>query len=144
MLFRSPTKRGTLGKTDYDFVLVKVLSPGRQSQQMLAAQGDNVWLAMDEKAVATIKPQLPNWLYDQVEAEMTTAMAGRADPIPGEAGELPKAGAHSVSLPAGTRIRFEAHQQGFQQSNSKSHKMARCSCDNPAIQSGSAALCGMA
>ncbi|MGY4027519.1 pesticin C-terminus-like muramidase [Aeromonas rivuli] len=140
----TPTKRGTLGKTDYDFVLVKVLSPGRQSQQMLAAQGDNVWLAMDEKAVATIKPQLPNWLYDQVEAELTTAMAGRADPIPGEAGELPKAGAHSVSLPAGTRIRFDAHQQEFQQSNGKSRKMARCSFETPAIQGGSAALCGMA
>ncbi|UBO74291.1 glycoside hydrolase family 24 protein [Aeromonas rivuli] len=140
----TPTKRGTLGKTDYNFVLVKVLSPGRQSQQMLAAQGDNVWLAMDEKTMATIKPQLPNWLYDQVEAELATAMAGRADPIPGEAGELPKAGAHSVSLPAGTRIRFDAHQQEFQQSNGKSRKMARCSFETPAIQGGSAALCGMA
>lgn len=138
-----PLKRGSLGKTDYDFVLVKVLSPGKQSDVVLATQGCEVWLAMEAAAVTTIMPKLPNWLYDQVEAELTQAMAGRADPVPGETGQLPKAGAHSISLPAGTRITFDAHRLEFQLIGGQPRKMARCTFEMP-VQEGLAGQCGQA
>ncbi|MGB6190430.1 MAG: hypothetical protein WBF70_17940 [Aeromonas molluscorum] len=138
-----PLKRGSLGKTDYDFVLVKVLSSGKQSDGVLATQGCEVWLAMEEAAVTTIMPKLPKWLYDQVEAELTQAMAGRADPVPGETGQLPKAGAHSISLPAGTRITFDAHRLEFQLIGGQPRKMARCTFEMP-VQEGLAGQCGQA
>ena len=138
-----PLKRGTLGKTDYDFALVKVLSAGKQSDKVLATQGCEVWLAMDEEAVTTIVPKLPNWLDDQIEAELTQAMTGRADPVPGETGQLPGAGEHHVSLPAGTQIRFDAHRLEFQLIDGQPRKMARCDFET-SVQEGTSGLCGQA
>src|SRR5690606_28337075 len=94
------------------------------------------------EAVTFIKPNVPNWLFDQIDAELRTNMVGRADPVVnGPTGRL-MVGDESVSLPAGTKLQYDAHQLEFHWDGDKALKMARCNYVTPNTE-GAAGGSGM-
>ncbi|MGL5487963.1 MAG: hypothetical protein ACRDC6_16990, partial [Shewanella sp.] len=100
-------------------------------------------IANSPDAVTFIKPNVPTWLFDQIEAELLTNMIGRSDPVlNGPTGRL-MAGDKRVSLPAGTKLQYDAHQLEFHWIGDKARKMARCEYVTPSA-GGTAGSCGMA
>ena len=70
-------------------------------------------------------------------------MVGRADPVlNGPTGRL-MAGDRSVALPAGTKVKYDAHRLEFHWVGDKARKMARCEYVTPNAD-GAAGSCGMA
>lgn len=132
------TKRGSVGGKEYEFVRVTIKSalPAALQQKgeqagVVIGQGCEVWIANSPEAVECIKPQTPSWLYDQIEAELTQDMMGRADPTMSPARQW-MAGKKCVSLPAGTRVTYDAHRLEFHWIGNEARKMARCSYITPA------------
>ena len=145
-----PTQKGNVGGKEYDFIKVIIKSKLSSAQLkeaekagILASEGSSVWIANSPDAVTFIKPNLPTWLFDQIDAELLTNMIGRADPVlDGPTGRL-MAGDKSVSLPAGTKLQYDAHQLEFHWIGDKTRKMARCKYVMPSTE-GAAGSCGMA
>ncbi|WP_050490161.1 hypothetical protein [Aeromonas jandaei] len=145
-----PSKKGSVGGKEYDFIKVKIKSKLSNAQikeaekaGVLVSEGSSVWIANSPDAVTFIKPNVPTWLFDQIEAELLTNMIGRSDPVlNGPTGRL-MAGDKSVSLPAGTKLQYDAHQLEFHWIGDKSRKMARCEYVTPSA-GGAAGSCGMA
>ncbi|MGY6037384.1 hypothetical protein [Aeromonas sp. AE23HZ002T15] len=146
----APSQKGSVGGKEYDFIRVIIkskLSSAQMSEAekagVLVSEGSSVWIANSPDAVGVIKPNVPTWLFDQIEAELLTNMVGRADPIPnGPTGRL-MAGDKSVSLPVGTKLQYDAHQLEFHWTGDKARKMARCKYVTPNIE-GSLGSCGVA
>lgn len=146
----TPSQKGSVGGKEYDFIRVIIKSKLSSAQMkeaekagVLASEGSSVWIANSPDAVAFIKPNLPSWLFDQIDAELLTNMAGRADPITnGPTGRL-MAGDKSVSLPAGTKLQYDAHQLEFHWVGEKARKMARCKYVMPTVD-GAPGSCGLA
>lgn len=146
----TPSQKGSVGGKEYDFIRVIIKSKLSIAQMkeaekagVLASEGSSVWIANSPDAVAFIKPNLPSWLFDQIEAELLTNMIGRADPITnGPTGRL-MAGDKSVSLPAGTKLQYDAHQLEFHWVGEKARKMARCKYVMPTVD-GALGSCGLA
>lgn len=146
----TPTQKGNVGGKEYDFIKVIIKSKLSSAQLkeaekagVLASEGSSVWIANSPDAVTFIKPNLPTWLFDQIDAELLTNMIGRADPVlDGPTGRL-MAGDKSVSLPAGTKLQYDAHQLEFHWIGDKTRKMARCKYVMPSTE-GAAGSCGMA
>lgn len=146
----TPSQKGSVGGKEYDFIRVIIKSKLSSAQMkeaekagVLASEGSSVWIANSPDAVGVIKPNLPSWLFDQIEAELLTNMAGRADPITnGPTGRL-MAGDKSVSLPAGTKLQYDAHQLEFHWVGEKVRKMARCKYVMPTVD-GAPGSCGLA
>lgn len=144
-----PPKKGSVGGKEYDFIKVKIKSKLSNAQikeaekvGVLVSEGSSVWIANSPDAVTFIKPNVPNWLFDQIEAELLTNMIGRSDPVlNGPTGRL-MAGDKSVSLPAGTRLQYDAHKLEFHWIGDKARKMARCEYVTPSAD-GAAGSCGM-
>ncbi|MGY3856348.1 N-acetylmuramidase domain-containing protein [Aeromonas intestinalis] len=136
----TPSQKGNVGGKEYDFIKVTIKSKLASSQVkeaekagVLVGEGSSVWIANSPDAVGVIKPNLPSWLFDQIEAELLTNMVGRSDPgVDGPTGR-PVAGKHSVSLPAGTKLQYDAHQLEFHWMGDKAHKMARCKYVTPSV-----------
>ncbi|WP_434667405.1 glycoside hydrolase family 19 protein [Aeromonas sp. NJAU223] len=136
----APSQKGNVGGKEYDFIKVTIKSKLASSQVkeaekagVLVGEGSSVWIANSPDAVGVIKPNLPSWLFDQIEAELLTNMVGRSDPgVDGPTGR-PVAGKHSVSLPAGTKLQYDAHQLEFHWMGDKAHKMARCKYVTPSV-----------
>ncbi|WP_338887261.1 glycoside hydrolase family protein [Aeromonas rivipollensis] len=145
-----PSQKGNVGGKVYDFIKVIIKSPLSSAQikeaekaGVLVSEGSAVWIANSQDAVEVIKPNLPTWLFDQIEAELLTNMVGRADPVlNGPTGRL-MAGDRSVSLPAGTKLQYDAHQLEFHWIGDKARKMARCNYVMPTME-GAPGSCGMA
>ncbi|WP_310597102.1 glycoside hydrolase family 104 protein [Aeromonas aquatica] len=146
----TPPQKGMVGGKEYDFIKVTIKSPLSSTQTtegekagVLVSEGSSVWIANSPDAVTFIKPNLPSWLFDQIDAELLTNMAGRADPTPdNETGRL-MAGSSSVSLPAGTKVQYDAHQLEFHWVGDKARKMARCKYVMPSVD-GVPGSCGLA
>ncbi|MBV7413181.1 hypothetical protein [Aeromonas sp. sif2433] len=146
----TPPQKGMVGGKEYDFIKVTIKSPLSSTQTtegekagVLVSEGSSVWIANSPDALAFIKPNLPSWLFDQIDAELLTNMAGRADPTPdNETGRL-MAGSGSVSLPAGTKVQYDAHQLEFHWVGDKARKMARCKYVMPSVD-GVPGSCGLA
>ena len=146
----APSQKGNVGGKVYDFIKVIIKSPLSSAQikeaeksGVVVSEGSSVWIANSPDAVEVIKPNLPTWLFDQIEAELLTNMVGRADPgVDGPTGRL-MAGDRSVSLPAGTKLQYDAHQLEFHWIGNKARKMARCNYVMPSTD-GAAGSCGMA
>lgn len=146
----TPSQKGSVGDKEYDFIKVIIkskLSSAQMSEAekagVLANEGSSVWIANSPDAIGVIKPNLPTWLFDQIEAELLTNMIGRADPgVDGPTGR-PVAGKRSVSLPAGTKLQYDAHQLEFHWIGDKARKMARCKYVTPNIE-GAPGSCGVA
>lgn len=146
----TPSQKGIVGGKEYDFIRVTIKSQLSNTQMkeaekagVVVSQGSSVWIANSPAAVEVIKPNLPTWLFDQIEAELLTNMVGRADPVlNGPTGRL-MAGDRSVSLPAGTKVTYDAHQLEFHWVGDKARKMARCEYVTPNAD-GAAGNCGMA
>ncbi|MGY3942911.1 hypothetical protein [Aeromonas tecta] len=146
----TPSQKGMVGGKEYDFIKVTIKSPLSSTQLkegekagVLASEGSSVWIANSPDAIGVIKPNLPTWLFDQIEAELLTNMIGRADPgVDGPTGR-PVVGKRSVSLPAGTKLQYDAHQLEFHWTGDKARKMARCKYVTPNIE-GSPGSCGVA
>lgn len=144
------SQRGKVGGKEYDFIKVTIKSQLSSAQikegekaGVLVSEGSSVWIANSPDAVTFIKPNLPSWLFDQIDAELLTNMAGRADPTPdNETGRL-MAGSGSVSLPAGTKVQYDAHQLEFHWVGDKARKMARCKYVMPSVD-GVPGSCGLA
>ncbi|WP_279461035.1 hypothetical protein [Aeromonas dhakensis] len=134
----------------YDFIKVIIKSQLSNTQMkeaekagVVVSQGSSVWIANSPAAVEVIKPNLPTWLFDQIEAELLTNMVGRADPgVDGPTGR-PVVGKKSVSLPAGTKLQYDAHQLEFHWDGDKARKMARCKYVTPSVD-GVPSSCGVA
>lgn len=145
-----PPKKGSVGGKEYDFIKVKIKSKLSNAQikeaekaGVLVSEGSSVWIANSPDAVTFIKPNVPTWLFDQIEAELLTNMIGRSDPVlNGPTGRL-MAGDKSVSLPAGTKLQYDAHQLEFHWIGDKARKMARCEYVTPSA-GGTVGSCGMA
>ncbi|MFC5708023.1 N-acetylmuramidase domain-containing protein [Aeromonas eucrenophila] len=137
----TPSQKGSVGGKEYDFIRVIIKSKLSSTQMseaekagVLANEGSSVWIANSPDAIGVIKPNLPTWLFDQIEAELLTNMIGRADPgVDGPTGR-PVAGKRSVSLPAGTKLQYDAHQLEFHWIGDKARKMARCKYVTPNIE----------
>ncbi|MEG3028718.1 MAG: hypothetical protein RR836_21920 [Aeromonas sp.] len=146
----TPSQKGSVGGKEYDFIKVIIknkLSSAQMSEAekagVLASEGSSVWIANSPDAVTFIKPNLPTWLFDQIEAELLTNMIGRADPgVDGPTGR-PVAGKRSVSLPAGTKLQYDAHQLEFHWTGDKARKMARCKYVTPSVDTAPGS-CGVA
>lgn len=146
----TPPQKGKVGDKVYDFIKVTIKSQLSNAQikeaekvGVVVSEGSSVWIANSPDAVGVIKPNLPTWLFDQIEAELLTNMVGRADPVfNGPTGRL-MAGDRSVSLPAGTKVQYDAHQLEFHWVGDKTRKMARCNYVMPSAD-GAAGSCGMA
>ncbi|WP_429235470.1 glucosaminidase domain-containing protein [Aeromonas salmonicida] len=146
----APSQKGNVGGKEYDFIKVIIKSKLSNAQikeaekaGVLVSEGSSVWIANSPDAVEVIKPNLPTWLFDQIEAELLTNMVGRADPVlNGPTGRL-MAGDRSVSLPADTKLQYDAHQLEFHWIGDKARKMARCNYVMPNIE-GSPGSCGVA
>ena len=146
----TPSQKGSIGGKEYDFIKVKIKSKLSNAQikeaekaGVLVSEGSSVWIANSPDAVTFIKPNVPTWLFDQIEAELLTNMIGRSDPVlNGPTGRL-MAGDKSVSLPAGTKLQYDAHQLEFHWIGDKARKMARCEYVTPSA-GGAAGSCGMA
>ncbi len=145
-----PSQKGNVGGKVYDFIKVIIKSQLSNTQMkeaekagVVVSQGSSVWIANSLEAVTFIKPNVPTWLFDQIDAEVLTNMVGRADPVlNGPTGRL-RAGDRSVSLPAGTKVTYDAHQLEFHWVGDKAHKMAKCEYVTPNAD-GAAGSCGMA
>ncbi|UJQ38545.1 hypothetical protein L1871_08845 [Aeromonas caviae] len=145
-----PSQKGNVGGKVYDFIKVIIKSQLSNTQMkeaekagVVVSQGSSVWIANNPAAVEVIKPNLPTWLFDQIEAELLTNMVGRADPgVDGPTGR-PVVGKKSVSLPAGTKLQYDAHQLEFHWDGDKAHKMARCKYVTPSVD-GVPSSCGVA
>ncbi|MDX7857991.1 hypothetical protein SJU92_18505 [Aeromonas caviae] len=145
-----PSQKGNVGGKVYDFIKVIIKSQLSNTQMkeaekagVVVSQGSSVWIANSPEAVTFIKPNVPTWLFDQIDAEVLTNMVGRADPVlNGPTGRL-RAGDRSVSLPAGTKVTYDAHQLEFHWVGDKAHKMAKCEYVTPNAD-GAAGSCGMA
>lgn len=146
----TPSQKGNVGGKEYDFIKVIIKSKLSNAQikeaekaGVLVSEGSSVWIANSPDAVEVIKPNLPTWLFDQIEAELLTNMVGRADPVlNGPTGRL-MAGDRSVSLPADTKLQYDAHQLEFHWIGDKARKMARCEYVTPNAD-GAAGSCGIA
>ncbi|HHO2167894.1 TPA: glycoside hydrolase family 19 protein [Aeromonas hydrophila] len=146
----TPPQKGSVGGKEYDFIKVTIKSQLSNTQMkeaekagVVVSQGSAVWIANSPAAVEVIKPNLPTWLFDQIEAELLTNMVGRADPgVDGPTGRL-MVGDKSVSLPAGTKLQYDAHQLEFHWDGDKTLKMARCNYVTPDTE-GAAGGSGMA
>lgn len=146
----TPSQKGIVGGKEYDFIRVtiksqlsNVLIKEAEKAGVVVSQGSSVWIANSPEAVTFIKPNLPAWLFDLIDAELLTNMVGRADPVVnGPTGRL-MAGDRSVSLPAGTKVTYDAHQLEFHWVGDKARKMARCEYVTPNAD-GAAGNCGMA
>ncbi|WP_421236339.1 N-acetylmuramidase family protein [Aeromonas sp. 601039] len=145
-----PPKKGSVGGKEYDFIKVKIKSKLSNAQikeaekaGVLVSEGSSVWIANSPDAVTFIKPNVPTWLFDQIDAELLKDMAGRADPVLDDKSGRLMAGSGNVSLPAGTKLQYDAHQLEFHWIGDKARKMARCKYVMP---SGSDAQgnCGLA
>ncbi|WP_439828502.1 hypothetical protein [Aeromonas enteropelogenes] len=110
---------------------------------VLVSEGSAVWIANSPDSVEAIKPNLPSWLNDQIEAELLKNMAGRADPVPDDKSGRLMAGSSSVSLPVGTKVQYDAHQLEFHWMGDKARKMARCNYVTPSVE-GAPGRCGVA
>ncbi|WP_033136227.1 pesticin C-terminus-like muramidase [Aeromonas finlandensis] len=146
----TPQKKGSVGGKEYDFIKVKIKSKLSNAQikeaekaGVLVSEGSSVWIANSPDAVTFIKPNVPTWLFDQIDAELLKDMAGRADPVLDDKSGRLMAGGGNVSLPAGTKLQYDAHQLEFHWIGDKARKMARCKYVMP---SGSDAQgnCGLA
>ncbi|MGN5262320.1 pesticin C-terminus-like muramidase [Aeromonas hydrophila] len=146
----TPPQKGSVGGKEYDFIKVTIKSQLSNTQMkeaekagVVVSQGSSVWIANSPAAVEVIKPNLPTWLFDQIEAELLTNMVGRADPgVDGPTGR-PVVGKKSVSLPAGTKLQYDAHQLEFHWDGDKARKMARCKYVTPSVD-GMPSSCGVA
>ena len=146
----TPSQKGNVGGKEYDFIKVIIKSKLSNTQikeaekaGVLVSEGSSVWIANSPDAVEVIKPNLPTWLFDQIEAELLANMVGRADPVlNGPTGRL-MAGDRSVSLPANTKLQYDAHQLEFHWIGDKARKMARCNYVIPNNE-GSPGSCGVA
>ncbi|MGL6543172.1 hypothetical protein ACSZNU_22110 [Aeromonas hydrophila] len=146
----TPPQKGSVGGKEYDFIKVTIKSPLSNTQMkeaekagVVVSQGSSVWIANSPEAVTFIKPNVPTWLFDQIDAELLTNMVGRADPVlNGPTGRL-MAGDRSVALPAGTKVKYDAHRLEFHWVGDKARKMARCEYVTPNAD-GAAGSCGMA
>ncbi|WP_429127079.1 N-acetylmuramidase family protein [Aeromonas media] len=146
----TPSQKGKVGDKVYDFIKVTIKSQLSNAQikeaekvGVVVSEGSSVWIANSPDAVSIIKPHLPSWLFDQIEAELLTNMVGRADPgVDGPTGR-PVVGKRSVSLPAGTKLQYDAHQLEFHWDGDKARKMARCNYVMPTVE-GAPGSCGMA
>lgn len=146
----TPPQKGNVGGKEYDFIKVIIKSQLSNTQMkeaekagVVVSQGSPVWIANSPDAVTFIKPNVPTWLFDQIEAELLTNMVGRADPgVDGPTGR-PVVGKRSVSLPAGTKLQYDAHQLEFHWDGDKARKMARCNYVTPSVE-GAPGSCGMA
>ncbi|RQM70676.1 hypothetical protein [Aeromonas enteropelogenes] len=146
----TPSQKGSVGGKEYDFVRVTIKSKLSNAQikeaekaGVLVSEGSSVWIANSPDAVEAIKPNLPSWLDDQIEAELLKNMAGRADPVPDDKSGRLMAGSSSVSLPAGTKVQYDAHQLEFHWIGDKARKMARCNYVTPSVE-GAPGSCGVA
>ncbi|GKQ96063.1 pesticin C-terminus-like muramidase [Aeromonas hydrophila] len=145
-----PPQKGSVGGKEYDFIKVTIKSKLSNTQikeaekaGVVVSQGSSVWIANSPEAVTFIKPNVPNWLFDQIDAELRTNMVGRADPVVnGPTGRL-MVGDKSVSLPAGTKLQYDAHRLEFHWDGDKALKMARCNYVTPDTE-GAAGGSGMA
>ena len=146
----TPFQKGSVGGKEYDFIKAIIKSKLSSAQMkeaekagVLASEGSSVWIANSPDAVTFIKPNVPTWLFDQIEAELLTNMIGRADPgVDGPTGRL-MAGDKSVSLPAGTKLQYDAHQLEFHWIGDKARKMARCRYVTPSVDTEPGS-CGVA
>ncbi|HEA3128759.1 TPA: hypothetical protein RVR73_000034 [Aeromonas hydrophila] len=146
----TPPQKGIVGGKEYDFIKVTIKSQLSNTQMkeaekagVVVSQGSSVWIANSPEAVTFIKPNVPTWLFDQIDAELLTNMVGRADPVlNGPTGRL-MAGDRSVALPAGTKVKYDAHRLEFHWVGDKARKMARCEYVTPNAD-GAAGSCGMA
>lgn len=146
----TPSQKGSVGGKEYDFIRVTIKSKLSNAQMkeaekagVLVSEGSSVWIANSPDAVEVIKPNLPSWLDDQIEAELLKNMAGRADPVPDDKSGRLMAGSGSVSLPAGTKVQYDAHQLEFHWIGDKARKMARCNYVTPSVE-GAPGSCGVA
>lgn len=146
----TPSQKGSMDGTEYDFI--KVIIKGTLSSAQIKAgekagvlvnEGCAVWIANSPDAVNFIKPSVPVWLFDQIDAELLKNMTGRADPVFDNENNRLIAGNKSASLPAGTKLHYDAHKLEFHWVGSKPLKMARCEYVIPSIDSA-AASCGVA
>ena len=140
---------GTVSDKDYRFIKVSIqsalsqtaLAAGEQAGVLLS-QGGQVWVAEDEAALERLKPPQPLWLFDQIEAELTCEMVGRADPqLNSPTGQL-MAGGYNTSLPSGTQVQYDAHRLEFHWLDGKARKMARCHYQTPSA-GGLSGRCGV-
>ncbi|MGX5834409.1 hypothetical protein ACWIJ6_09740 [Aeromonas piscicola] len=146
----APSQKGNVGGKEYDFIKVIIKSKLSNAQikeaekaGVLVSEGSSVWIANSPDAVEVIKPNVPTWLFDQIEAELSKNMAGRADPVSNDKSGRLMAGSGSVSLPAGTKLQYDAHQLEFHWIGDKARKMARCKYVMPSGD-GVQGSCGMA
>lgn len=146
----TPSQKGSVGGKEYDFVRVTIKSKLSNAQikeaekaGVLVSEGSSVWIANSPDAVEAIKPNLPSWLDDQIEAELLKNMAGRADPVPDDKSGRLMAGSSSVSLPVGTKVQYDAHQLEFHWMGEQARKMARCNYVTPSVE-GEPGRCGVA
>ncbi|MCZ0751364.1 hypothetical protein [Aeromonas enteropelogenes] len=146
----TPSQKGSVGGKEYDFIRVTIKSKLSNAQMkeaekagVLVSEGSSVWIANSPDAVEAIKPNLPSWLDDQIEAELLKNMAGRADPVPDDKSGRLMAGSGSVSLPVGTKVQYDAHQLEFHWMGDKARKMARCNYVTPSVE-GAPGRCGVA
>ncbi|HDZ8881591.1 TPA: hypothetical protein RUX32_001287 [Aeromonas dhakensis] len=145
-----PSQKGNVGGKVYDFIKVIIKSQLSNTQMkeaekagVVVSQGSSVWIANSTEAVTFIKPNVPNWLFDQIDAELRTNMVGRADPGVDWPTGRPVVGKKSVSLPAGTKLQYDAHQLEFHWDGDKARKMARCKYVTPSVD-GVPSSCGVA
>ncbi|MCF5893196.1 N-acetylmuramidase domain-containing protein [Aeromonas veronii] len=146
----TPQKKGSVGGKEYDFIKVKIKSKLSNAQikeaekaGVLVSEGNSVWIANSPDAVTFIKPNVSTWLFDQIDAELLKDMAGRADPVLDDKSGRLMAGSGNVSLPAGTKLQYDAHQLEFHWIGDKARKMARCKYVMPS-GSGAQGNCGLA
>lgn len=146
----TPPQKGNVGGKEYDFIKVIIKSKLSNAQLkeaekagVLVSEGSSVWIANSPDAVEVIKPNVPTWLFDQIEAELSKNMAGRADPVSNDKSGRLMAGSGSVSLPAGTKLQYDAHQLEFHWIGDKARKMARCKYVMPSGD-GVQGSCGIA
>lgn len=146
----TPSQKGSVGGKEYDFIRVTIKSKLSNAQMkeaekagVLVSEGSAVWIANSPDAVEEIKPNLPSWLDDQIEAELLKNMAGRADPVLDDKSGRLMAGSSSVSLPVGTKVQYDAHQLEFHWIGGKARKMARCNYVTPSVE-GAPGRCGVA
>ncbi|MCQ4055005.1 glycoside hydrolase family 19 protein [Aeromonas sp. SG16] len=146
----TPSQKGSIGGKEYDFIKVKIKSKLSNAQikeaekaGVLVSEGSSVWIANSPDAVTFIKPNVPTWLFDQIDAELLKDMPGCADPVLDDKSGRLRAGSGNVLLPAGTKLQYDAHQLEFHWMGDKACKMARCKYVMPS-GSGTQGNCGLA
>jgi predicted chitinase len=146
----TPSQKGSVGGKEYEFIKVAIKSKLSNAQikeaekaGVLVSEGSSVWIANSPDAVTFIKPNVPTWLFDQIDAELLKDMAGRADPVLDDKSGRLMAGSGNVSLPAGTKLQYDSHQLEFHCIGDKARKMARCKYVIPSGE-GVQGSCGLA